>query len=84
MKTLQKIPRHLSGVTTKAISYAYVTSPNAVAFGYGKTGCYIVETIRGYNPPKAFAAFATKKEAVDFANEAMPQAWHPRYANNAL
>lgn len=47
---------------TKAISYAYPTSPHAKRFGF-PNGCYVVETIEAIKVPEAVAAFATFDEA---------------------
>lgn len=48
---------------TKAVAYAYPTSPDAVRFGFGNTGCYTVEMHQLNHAPKPVAAYATEAEA---------------------
>lgn len=62
----------------KTVEYSYPTSPNATKFGFGKTGCYCVKTIKENNPGVAVAAFATEQEAKKHA-EALPFEWHWLY-----
>jgi hypothetical protein len=60
---------------TKTVGYSYPSSPNACQFGFSKTGCYSIATIRhdsGRQPPFAVAAKATLAEAFEYAN-AMPE-----------
>lgn len=53
----------------KAVAYAYPTSENATQFGFGKTGCYVVETSTNKDRiPNAIAGFATSPEAFAFAD----------------
>ena len=61
---------------TKRCEYAYPTSPNAVQFGFGKTGCYTVQLVKRseLKPAKAIAAFATLDAAHKYA-DLMPQPW---------
>ena len=69
--------------TFKTVSYSYPTSPNAKKYGFYKTGCYTVETITDEKPPKSLAAFATKKEAVAFA-ETLKYRFHWLYLKYPL
>lgn len=59
---------------TKQVGFAYPTSPDAVKFGFAKSGCYSV-SLGGTDPltpPKSIAAFLTKREAFEYANK-MPE-----------
>ncbi len=58
----------------KSTSYSYATSPNAIRFGFAKTGCFTVEIQDGSNPPEAVAGFKTVAEAHKFAS-ALPHKW---------
>jgi len=49
---------------TKAVSYAYPSSPFANRFGFSKTGCYVVETLEGHNPPKGVSGHASPIQAL--------------------
>ncbi len=53
---------------TKALAYAYASSPDAARYGFPKTGCYLVETQVGSNPAKSLAGYATKAEAMAHLN----------------
>lgn len=53
---------------TKRVEWAYPTSTNAVKFGFGKVGCWVVQTIERSGswfvwPPKALKGFASKDDA---------------------
>ena len=50
--------------TTKAIGFAYPSSPDAKRFGFSKSGCWVVETSRGANPPEALSGHATREAAL--------------------
>ena len=58
----------------KTVEWSYPSSSNAQKFGFGKSGCYTVETACGCEPPEAIAGFKTLEEAKEFADK-MPQAW---------
>jgi hypothetical protein len=66
----------------KTVEYSYPSSSNAAKFGFSNSGCYTVETIGehygSHSIPKPVAAFATKDEAVKYA-ETLPYEWHPLY-----
>ena len=64
----------LDHMTTKRVDYSYPTSTNATRFGFGKTGCYTVETVKHPQPPKAVAGFSTLDEARAHA-ETLPCPW---------
>lgn len=70
---------------TKSVSYAYPSSVNAAILGFSRTGCYAVCRSFGDDVPEAIKGFATKAEAVAFA-ESMPEpmSWlsmtNPRFA----
>jgi hypothetical protein len=44
------------------ITYSYPSSPNAVAYGFAKQGCYTVARVKN-RATHYIAAFATKAEA---------------------
>lgn len=48
---------------TKAVAYAYPSSPTADRFGFSKTGCYVLKTINGINPPIVASVHPTLTEA---------------------
>ena len=63
----------------KSISYAYPTSSAAHKFGYGITGCYVVETFTvtdGKAETVILSGHATKEEALTIAKQ-MPHDWTP-------
>jgi hypothetical protein len=68
---------------TKMVDYSYPTSPNAQKFGFNQSGCYTVTIIFGIRTPKSLAGFATKEEAIKYA-ETLPHEWnwmHLKYNN---
>lgn len=70
----------------KTVEFSYPTSPNAVKFGFGKVGCWTVETAEDSNPPKAVKGFSLRDDALAYA-ESLEFSWspiflrfHPQYA----
>lgn len=62
---------------SKAISWAYPTSPNAKRFGYNYTGCYTVGLGRANlagKPHKALKAFTTWDAAKVYA-DSLAEPW---------
>lgn len=53
-------------MTTKAVSFSYPTSPNALRFGH-KAGCFCVELTYDGKPPVALCGFSTLAEALKHA-----------------
>jgi hypothetical protein len=54
---------------TKAVSYAYPSSPTAEFLGHGKTGCYYLEVVEHDKPRKPcdirlLGVFASKADAL--------------------
>ena len=58
----------LTPTMAKAIGWSYPSSPNAVRFGFSRTGCYSVNRLHGSDRPKSLAGFATWAEAKAFAD----------------
>ncbi len=58
----------------KQVSFSYPTSINSDKFGFHKTGCYVVQLVKGIMPPKAIAGFETREQAIAFA-AALPNRW---------
>ncbi len=52
-----------------AVSYAYPTSPYAIAFGKSKTGCFVLEFINQDNTATAERSFDTEEEAYIYADQ---------------
>lgn len=55
---------------TKRIKYAYPTSPFAVQLGFSKTGCWLVEAVKGEDIPshcKPLKGFSTYAEAFAYS-----------------
>ncbi len=67
---------------TKLVDYSYPTSPNAKKFGFVKIGCYTVSIATGNAVAKEQKAFATKAEAMTFA-ETLPMPFHRFQIRNA-
>ena len=62
---------------TKAVAYAYPTSPSADKFGF-KSGCYTVDIVDAHHMPRAVAAFATWEEACANADK-INLPWNPLF-----
>lgn len=78
-----KNPEDVPGVaTSKMVDYAYPTSINAIRFGFGNVGCWVVakhfrhET--EFFAPIALSGHATREEAIDAARN-VPLPWNPIY-----
>ena len=66
---------------TKSVQWSYPSSPNAVKFGFAKTGCYSVEVKKMKTTPgridvewEELRGFSNKAAAVCFA-ETLPYEW---------
>jgi hypothetical protein len=62
----------------KTIGYAYAASPYASRHGFGKTGCYCVEVYDSMDSTIGYVmigAFATKEDAIAYANEEINCQW---------
>ena len=67
-----------TSVIKKQVEWSYPSSTNAVAMGFGKVGCWTVETVEyspGPNQPEAVKGFTNSFDANDYA-EALPFAWN--------
>lgn len=64
----------------KSIAWAYPTSPNAARFGFGRTGCWVVDLQPAdcSRPPEAVSAHACESDAIDTALS-MPNEWTRLY-----
>ena len=70
-------------IPTKEVGYSYASSENAKRFGFAKTGCYTVSTIKGTNPPVAVSGHATSGDALAAAL-LLPEAWNPTFLRHNL
>lgn len=55
---------------SKRLKYAYPSSPYAVQLGFGKDGCWLVESIKGEDIPsnwKPLKGFSTYAEAYEYS-----------------
>lgn len=59
---------------SKAVAYAYPSSPSAAGYGFGQTGCYVVR-IESTERSWTVAGFATEPEAHTYA-EALGLPWN--------
>ena len=64
----------------KLVEWSYPSSPNAVEFGFPKTGCYTLHTANmefvPFDGHKTVGGYATLAEAKR-AGESFPYPWHP-------
>lgn len=63
---MQILATSLDLMTTKAVSFSYPSSPNALRFGH-KAGCFVVELSYMDKPPVALCGFSTLAEALSHA-----------------
>lgn len=67
--------------TVKSFDWCYPSSPNAEAFGFGKTGCWCIELGQPGKPLHAVRAFpAEQKDYGVSCAQSLPFAWLPAYA----
>jgi len=65
---VQELPAAKRAFTNTAfVDWAYPTSPDAVRFGFGKAGCYVV-TQRTNGVDKSVAGFASRDDADKWAD----------------
>ena len=65
--------------TQKAVDYCYPSSPDAVKYGHGNDGCYVVALVdSNYNA--TVTSVHTSKESAFLKAARLPQAWHPIWA----
>jgi hypothetical protein len=68
----------------KLVEWSYPTSPNAIRFGFAKTGCYTLHTANvefvPFDGHKTVSGHGTLEEAKQ-AGEAFPYQWHPEMSN---
>lgn len=78
---LISMPNESQRDVTKEIGWSYPSSPNAVRFGFGKSGCWTVSTTRGQKPPVALSGHAERSEALTAALK-LPYDWAPLFARH--
>lgn len=59
--------RFVRNYTHKEVNWSYPTSPNAVKFGFSKSGCFTLSVIdrKDFKLPKGISGHPTREQAID-------------------